>query len=129
MFRMLPLLLVAGCLGGTFDVDVTWQTQGRSTTIPAEEVGAHIYYFGTNHGFGTAEWFPGYDSAARIHGESQSDTTEICVALERQFFVVEEQFGHDVLVERYTALSEQVCQDVDLDDDAPHADFALVLGL
>ena len=122
--------MLAGCLtGNTYNVDVTWVTEGHSTSIPDEEMGARIFYYGTNHGLGTSIWVPGYSSAARVDVQTGTDTTEICVQLERKTIELVERFGHTVEEEVYTDLSERVCQDVLVDDeDNPRADFTLVFA-
>jgi hypothetical protein len=128
MNRLFPLVLLAGCLdGSTYDVDVTWTSQGQ-TSIPAEEIGARIYFSGTDHGLGTSIWTPGSASSARIAVQSGTDTSEICVQLQRKTLEPVEQAGHTVLEEVYTDLSDRQCQDVLVDTDDPHAEFALVLA-
>jgi hypothetical protein len=120
MFRLLPLVLVAGCLNSTYDIDVTWTTQGDSQ-YPDEELGARISYDAAS-----SIWVPGHSSSARVAVDTSNDTTEICVTLQRRTFELVERFGHTVLEEVYTDLSDRECQDVVLDSDNPRADFTLV---
>ena len=121
-------LLLAGCIDEPpRDVYVSWQTQGRSSTVPEEEVGVRVFYFGDDLGGQTSDWVMGYDGATRVTVREAGSTSEVCLRLQRRQTILTEQFGQEVVDYDYTAMSEMQCKDVPVDSSSHPGSFELVL--